>query len=1060
MVVTTPEKLGLKPISDPPADKQRLRVSRREVRRFLREKDLPITKKTRRRARNRLKRQKKRDTLPRGRDISIAQTDAPHQVIYGECIVGGIITFINETNSRQWLNHIITLSGHEIQSVESLYLDGNLITFLSAFSTTGQWSTGGTKPNGNSIDYTNKAHVAVNLGSDSQAALSGAIDQNPGYWTSSHRQRGCAHVWMILSWDPELFGEGQPEISFKVKGKQVYDPRSSSTAYSNNAALVIADFLTDSKHGLGVDSALIDYTSVEAAADVCDEAVALNGGGTEKRYTIDGYFNSDESKEQILEEMVEAMAGHLFFSDGKWKLFAGEYRTPTISLGDDDLRGVVELESLVPKSENYNSVRGKFVSSENTFKVTEFPAIAPSAYINADDGRQVWADFDFPFTTSGTRAQRLANIELNRIRKPYRLSAPFSLKAYELEPGDIVSLTLSRFGLSAESFEVVDSQVVFDESLAMTVDLVLEQTGSDVYDWDETSDEGTVNVPTPLDLPDPTSVDAPTGLTLESGTAQLYLRGDGTVASRLKVSWTASTVDPFVEQGGEIEIQFKRSSSGSWEDWTPVPGEQTATYITDVEDGEDYDVRIRGENALGFHSSWTTVSNHTVVGKTEAPNDVGSVSATVEESGIRISWTAVSDLDLKEYEIRFGGSNWATATVIDTTNALTYLWEFPVSGSYSIRVKAKDSSGNYSSSDATTTLSITAPSRVTSLTSQVIDNNVLLRWDEPVTHTLAIGEYIVKRGSTFNTSIDVVRASGEFATIFEALSNTYTYWVIPVDVGGNEGTHRSIQATVQEPPDFRLQTSVDVTSWDTIAGVEELQSETWAGPSREESFEDHFAEQGWTNISDAGASFDYWFQPAAQHGYVEKVVDLGATVYNAIVSFAYEAHRPVSSTPVTPTIGVSDDNVTFTLNEGQSQIYVSEGRYIKIRLDFGQPPDEVAGQAIGMLGVTYAGGEAAEDFTEFYVEVSGVSLRVNVRTKVDGGTGTANAGDSGGTTISLNKTFADLESVDVTAKGSSDYIGVTDWVDSANPTEFSVYFFDRGTGARVTTDFSWTATGV
>lgn len=1037
---STPEKAGLPPISDPKPD-NKVRVTRREVRQFLKAKNLPITKKTRKRARNRIRRRKERALLPRGKDITIAQTDAPYQIIYGECIVGGVLTYINETNNRTYLNHIITLSGHEIESLETVYIDGNEVSFASSFSASGIWANGGTKPNGDSIDYTNKVFVSYNVGTSSQAALADAVSNSGGYWTSTHRQRGCAHAYVLLVWDGQLFGEGQPSISFKVQGKKVYDPRTTLTTYSNNGALVIADFLTDSTIGLGIDSSLIDYTTIETAADICDENVALNGGGTEKRYTIDGYFDHDEDKEEILDEMVRAIGGALFFSDGKWKLLAGAYKTPTLTLTEDDLRGVPIIENLVPKSESFNSIRGTFVSSENEFKVTEYPPIAPSAYITADDGRQVWADIDFPFTTSGTRAQRLANIELNFIRKPYRFSAPFGMRAYELEAGDVVLLTMDRYGFASVPFEVAEADDVIDNNLGMTVDLVLEQTGSDVYAWDETSDEGTVNVPISLQLPDPTSVTAPTSFTLASGTSHLYVRQDGTVFSRIYASWTAPD-DPYVTNGGKIQVQYKQSASGTWLNVTALEGDATETYILDVEDGEDYDVRIRSENALGFTSSWVTVIGHSVVGKTAPPSNVSSVTLAIEESGLRISWPAITDLDVSSYEIRFGGANWAAATTIGTTDATSYLWEFPASGSYDIRVKAIDTSGNYSTTDATTSQDIAAPSRVNSLSAEVIDNNVLLRWTKPTTHTLAIDEYVIKKGATFATSTEIGRVSGTFHTIFEILSGDYTYWIYAIDVGGNAGTEKSVIATVQQPTDFVLKSTQSVTSWDTESSVEEITSGIWAGPVVGETFISQFTNNSWTTVSDKVSATDYWFQPAGTYGYLEKVIDLGATLGPSIVSFSYDVDEPVGTVSVVPSISISADNVTYTDYEGLKQAYGSSYRYVKIKLEFGE---------------TGAGASSENDL--WYAELSNIQLQVNAQTKVDGGTGTADSADSGGTSVSFNKSFADVDSIEVTPLATTATHATYDFTDVANPTGFSVYLWNSS-GTRVSGDFSWTATGI
>ena len=65
---------------------------------------------------------------------------------------------------------------------------------------------------------------------------------------------GCAFVYIQMVFDAEKFGGGMPAISFEVKGKNVYDPRTSANATTDlqrsNPALIIRDFLTDTQYGL------------------------------------------------------------------------------------------------------------------------------------------------------------------------------------------------------------------------------------------------------------------------------------------------------------------------------------------------------------------------------------------------------------------------------------------------------------------------------------------------------------------------------------------------------------------------------------------------------------------------------------------------------------------------------------------------------------------------------------------------------------------------------------------------------------------------------------------
>ena len=64
--------------------------------------------------------------------------------------------------------------------------------------------------------------------------------------------RGIAYMYVRLKFDADAFPNGIPVITATVKGKKLYDPRTSTTVWSDNPALCLRDYLT-SKYGLAED---------------------------------------------------------------------------------------------------------------------------------------------------------------------------------------------------------------------------------------------------------------------------------------------------------------------------------------------------------------------------------------------------------------------------------------------------------------------------------------------------------------------------------------------------------------------------------------------------------------------------------------------------------------------------------------------------------------------------------------------------------------------------------------------------------------------------------------
>ena len=113
-------------------------------------------------------------------------------------------------------------------------------------------------------------------------------------------------------------------------------------------------------------------------------------------------------------------------------------------------------------------------------------------------------------------------------------------------------------------------------------------------------------------------------------------------------------------------------------------------------------------------------------------------------------------------------------------------------------------------------------------TSEVIDNNVLLRWGEPAvnaTNQLKIDHYEIRKhegsdasSQVWNTSSPIGKGSGEtitdsrFSVLFETVAGTFTYLIKAYDTAGNETKDNAIffvSLAVAQPPDFVLNADYD-----------------------------------------------------------------------------------------------------------------------------------------------------------------------------------------------------------------------------------------------------------
>jgi len=629
------------------------------------------------------------------RTITSRQPIAPHVVVYGRARLGGTILYMESKKvkvfqgggllgieiSIDYLHMVIALTGHEIDAVESIYFNDVEVPIDGSGNVT-------------SGQYAGRARVQYKLGTADQTAFDDLVAESDGKWTTNHRVRGRALLYVRLAYDQDVYFNGVPNVSAIIRGKKIYDPRTGSTAWSANPALCLSDYLTNTKYGVGADYATeIDETALAAAANICDEDVALVAGGTENRYETHGAFATSSKPEDIINQIVSSMAGKCIWSGGVWRILAGAYYTPTISFDENDLRGGFRVQSLVSRRESFNGVKGVFLSPDENYTVTDFPAITSSVYVAEDNNEEKIKSIELPMTTSVSMAQRLAKIELLRARQQITTSMPMKLKGLNAQVGDIVQINNTRMGWTNKPFEVVGSQISFGE--IMGVDLELREVASNVYDW-STSEESPYDPAPNTNLPSVFNLTPPSIVSTDT----LEINAE-TIITKLVVTVTGEAT--FQDR---YEVQAKPSTETEWLNLGQASG--TTFQLANVIDGAIYNIRARSINILGVRSDWTT-ENHEVVGKTAPPENVQDFTINIVGTQAYLTWTPVTDLDLSHYRIRHAretvGANYANAVdlISKVSRPATFAIAPAMTGTYFI--KAIDKLGNESLS-ATSTVAI------------------------------------------------------------------------------------------------------------------------------------------------------------------------------------------------------------------------------------------------------------------------------------------------------------------------------------------------------------------
>ena len=248
-----------------------------------------------------------------GQKITSRSPVAPRQIVYGTTRVGGTILHMETSGTDNFKLHmIVAIAGHEINSLTNIRMnDVDLTTSTATVS-------GETVHTVTNSEFTNTENEQ-NFGSGrlirftfhdgAQTAADGLAVAALSSVTTNHKYQGIAYVYIEMIFDPEVFGGGMPKISYIVKGKDVYDPRTDAIGTSDlqrsNPALIIRDYLSNSTYGLKATTTEINDTTnaggFAAAANTCDQNVTLaDNSTTETRYTANGFTNYSASGEELL----------------------------------------------------------------------------------------------------------------------------------------------------------------------------------------------------------------------------------------------------------------------------------------------------------------------------------------------------------------------------------------------------------------------------------------------------------------------------------------------------------------------------------------------------------------------------------------------------------------------------------------------------------------------------------------------------------------------------------------------------------------------------------------
>lgn len=590
-------------------------------------------------------------------------------VVLGTVMKGGDYAFLEERQGAA--HHVTVFASHQIEGFVQHYFHDEAVTVneLNQVTEPAHFAPGGTI----------YAGIETRLGLPLETAFSGLVSAFPDIWSINHRGDGLAQVYMGLS-SPnqedymDIFPQQSPLHKAVVSGALLYDPRTETTAFSRNLALMRLFHLT---HPSGGKLSLSDLYMPDwiNAADVSDENLLNRNGDTVKRYH-GGLWYKYENEPVDIGALMDQAAELVIYerSDGTIGVHAGQMVTPDVRLVAGDIISL-RYDANQRAASTVLAVRGRFTDPTNVYNTVD-AAIFGNPYL-PDDDTQRTKTVDVQAVQDHNHCQRLQKLAFIRANAP-RVSITVHYDPYGpvrfLSDRRFVRVHYPRRGLDEAIVEITGRPKLSLAQLTWSFDgIVVPET---LYAFDPETEEGVpsgaVTTLTPEGVPLPVNFSIGVNAEVISG---------GQPACFGVASWDHYS-DALIY---ELEHQLLDESQPPQSSFSKK-GETSVRsgYLTDL---AEYRFRMRTWSN-GSSSDWTSYETETAIADAVAPGQPSGFGSSRSGSNVTLSWTNPNSVNLFKTEVyRSGSSSFGSAVLIHTSNggigeARTYADNALASGTY------------------------------------------------------------------------------------------------------------------------------------------------------------------------------------------------------------------------------------------------------------------------------------------------------------------------------------------------------------------------------------------
>lgn len=327
----------------------------------------------------------------------------------GRVRIGGVKVYGNSEGFNRW--RVIAHCRGEIAAVEEYFLGGRSVVVEADGAVS---SPPYVRPGGLSYIY-----IQTKFGTSSETNWADLTSAFPTIWTTNHRGRGIAQS-LIKYISPgvatnkfgRLYQSGVPDVQLLIRAEKIFDPRTSTTGWTDNAILVIRHVLLKIPEW---SASMLDDDFIADEADRADVLVNTLTG-TEKRARLWGIGTSEMGREEVLDALLKSAGARIVLRPGGlWGIqLIDDVQASELTFQAKDIVDW-SWKSGPDGVERPNLVRIKYYSPEVGYEMAEINTGvgtngASWGRVSDEINRygEKALDVDLPFCPSASQAQRIA----------------------------------------------------------------------------------------------------------------------------------------------------------------------------------------------------------------------------------------------------------------------------------------------------------------------------------------------------------------------------------------------------------------------------------------------------------------------------------------------------------------------------------------------------------------------------------------------------------------------------------------------------------------------------